>query len=99
MKSRVMRDSRIRAPIQILEELLGEPDSDPGDKSSTSFVHAFDGEEIVDFDFHKPEWNGHPECVTDRKYVWSVEGRDAARFCQWLSNEVVKRVPREVSVL
>jgi len=94
-----MVDSRIRAPVRVLEEVLGEPDSDPGmDKSSTLFVHAFEGEEIAVFDFHKPEWNGRPECLTDPTYTWSVDGdgHDVARFCAWLSGEVMKRVPHDV---
>jgi hypothetical protein len=94
-----MLGSRIRSPLHVLEEVLGEPDSDPGmDKSSTLFVHAFEGEELAVFDFHKPEWGGPPECLTDPRYVWSVDGdgHDVSRFCAWLSAEVMRRVPREV---
>lgn len=80
----------------MLEELLGEADEDPGmDKSSTLFLHVFGGETIAVFDFHKPEWGGPPECRTNAKYVWTVDGEDhdVAHFCAWLSGEVMKRVP------
>lgn len=90
-----MEESRLRAPLRILEELLGDADEDPGlDKSSTLFLHWFEGEAISVFDFHKPEWSGTPECRTDPNYVWTVysEGHDVTGFCRWLSVEVAKRV-------
>src|SRR3990167_1803507 len=90
-----MQDSRIRAPIRVLEEVMGEPASEPGsDKTSTQFIYAFEGEEIAVFDWHKPEWGDRPECLIDPQYVWRVDGdgHEVSRFCAWLSGEVMKRV-------
>jgi hypothetical protein len=81
----------------VLVEVLGEPQSDDSglDKSSTHFLWNWEDETVSVFDFHKPEWGEPPECLTDVKYVWSVEadGADVAPFCAWLSGEVMKRLP------
>lgn len=95
-KAALMKTSRLCAPFRVLEEVLGDADEAPGmDKSSTLFLYVFEGETMAVYDFHKPEWSGTPECRTSAQYVWTVdgEGHDVARFCTWLSGEVMRLRP------
>jgi hypothetical protein len=94
-----MHRSRLRAPLRVLEEVLGEPDPDGADKSSTVFEYVFEGETLVVSDVHHAEWGGVPECQTDPAYAWHVDGdsHDVSRFCRWLCAEVQRGVPPELA--